>query len=213
MSDIAEELKTSCVGTKLEKVKLLCTYTTDDCNAFIFSPAEINAIKKGKSIFDIFDVIRPHWSWHSHRLLPAIIKRVGSPKASELLKKFEAKIKYNAKLKELDKIFKQFKKPIPPDYCQMVGIINKDYDEIVLEDCFKIDTYVSETLGQFENTEISKNNSVKFVWLVPIAEVPVLCQKATQIKEELKRESFLFLGINGITIFDNRNAALEVHKL
>jgi len=115
VSDIAEELQRSCVGYKLEKVKLVCTHTTDDYNIPIFSPREIDTIKKSGSIFDIFDVIRPHWNWRSHHLLPVIINRVDSESSSalELLKKFEAKIKYNKKLKDLNEMLIKWKKPTP----------------------------------------------------------------------------------------------------
>ena len=141
-----------------------------------------------------------------------IIKRVESSKALELLEKFEAKIVYNKKLKEINNMFTKWEKPIPSDYCKMVGIINRDYAEIILEDCFKIDTYISECLREFQCIEYSESNSVKFVWLVPIAAVKGLCQKAAQIIDALKRESFKFFEIHGITIFDDRNPTLEAHR-
>jgi len=210
VSDIAEVLESSCVGNKLEKVKLLCTYTTDKHNIPIFNQKEIYTIKKSRSIFDIFDVIRPHWSWQSHHLLPVIIKRVGSPNALELLNKFEAKIKYNQKLQEINYMFKKWNKPVPAEYCKMIGIVDKDYDEIVLEDCFKIDTYISETLGQFQCVEYNKSDSVEFVWLVPVAAVEGLREKASHLKEALKEKLFMRLEIHGVTIFDSRIPAVEV---
>ena len=210
VSDIAEELDNSCSGKKLEKVKLLCTHTTDDYNIPIFSKTEINTIKKSRSIFDIFDVIRPHWNWRSHHLLPVIINRVGSSTALELLKKFEAKIKYNKKLKDCNEMLKKWKKPIPPDYCKMVGIVDKDYATIVLEDCFKIDTYISECLGQFECTEYSESDSVKFVWIIPLDAAEELREKASKLKEAFKKASFISLEIHEVTIFNHRIPTLEV---
>ena len=210
VSDIAEVLNSSCVGDKLEKVKLLCTHTTDKYNIPIFSQREINTIKKSKSIFDIFDVIRPHWSWNSHHLLPVIIKRVGSTNALELFKKFEAKIKYNQKLKEINDMFKIWNKPVPPEYCKMIGIVDKDYDEIVLEDCFTIDTYISETLGQFQCVEYNRSDSVEFVWLVPVAAVEGLHEKALHLNEALQKKLFMSLKIDGVIVFDSRIPTLEV---
>jgi len=210
VSDIAEELSENCVGNKLEKVKLVCTYTTDKCNIPIFSQKEIRTIKKSQSIFGIFDVIRPHWNWHSHHLLPVIIKRVGSASALDMLRKFEAKIKYIQKLQEIHKMFEKWNKPVPPDYCKMIGIIDKDYDEIVLDDCFKIDTYISETLGQFQCIEYNKSNSVEFVWLVPVDAVEGLCKEASDLKIAFKKKLFQSLKIHEITIFDSRIPNLEV---
>lgn len=204
VSDIAEILSSSCVGEKLEKVKLFCTHTNDEHNIPIFSQTEINIIKKSRSIYDIFDVIRPHWNWRSHHLLPVIIKRVGSKIALEMLKKFEAKIKYNQKLKEINDMFKRWNKPAPPEYCKMIGIIDKDYDEIVLKDCFQIDNYISEALGQFQCIEYNKANSVEFVWLVPIDAIEGLNRKVSHLKEDLKKNLFVSLEIHGVKVFINR---------
>ena len=213
VSDIAEELHSSCVGYKLEKVRLVCTHTTDDYNIPIFSQTEIHNIKKSRSIFDIFNVIRPHWNWHSYHLLPVIINRVGSSTALELLKKFEAKIGYNKKLKDLNEMLKKWKKPTPPDYCKMVGIVDKDYTTIVLEDCFKIDIYISECLGQFECTEYNKSDSVEFVWIIPLAAVEGLREKASYLKEGFKKQLFISFEIHGVTIFNHRIPTLEVQSV
>jgi len=69
----------------------------------------------------------------------------------------------------------------------MVGIVDKDYAKIVLEDCFRIDTYIAEHLGQFERTEYNESNSVEFVWLVSLAAVDGLRDKASHLKEALKK--------------------------
>ena len=210
VSDIAEELNSSCTGTKLDNIKLVCTYTTDEYDIPIFNPTEIDTIKNSRSIYEIFYVIRPHWSWHSHHLLPVIIKRVGSSRALQLLEKFEAKIMYNKKLKDFNEMLIKWNKPIPPDYCKMVGIVDKDYNEIVLEDCFKIDSYISENLGQFQCVEYNKSDSVQFVWLIPMAAVDKLCKKASHLKEGFKKELFISFEICGVIIYDQRIQTFEV---
>ena len=157
VSDIAEQLNCACTASKLQKIKTFCSHTTDEDNIPLFSPTEICNIMASKSIFDIFYVIHPHWNWHSHHLLPVIIKKVGSSTALELLKKFEAKIKYNEKLKDLNENFSKWRKPLPPNYYKMVAIVDKNYDQIVLQDCMEIDDFIADCLSQYDS-EYSKHN-------------------------------------------------------
>jgi len=207
IADIAEELNT-CIGEKhekLEKIKLLCEYLTDTDNIPVLSPKEIEKLKASKSIFGIFSLIRPHCSWHSHHLLPVIINRIGSSTALEMLKKFKAKVRYDKKLREINEMFVRSKVPMSEEYCKMVGIVDRDYSEIVLEDCIKIDDYISEVLGPFQCIEWNKCHSVGFVWLIPKASVIALCQRASQIKDEIKTKLFIFFEIHKIIVFDDRS--------
>ena len=210
VSDVAEQLDIACTGAKLQKVKTFCTQTKDENDIPLFSTAEIDSIKKSESIFDIFDVIHLHWNWHSHHLLPEIIKRIGSSAALELFKKFETKINYKEKLKNFNEKLIKLKKPVPPDYCKMIAIVNVDYKKINLKDCCEIDDFIAEYLREYECTERNKHHSVEFVWLVPLNAVEHLREKASQLREAFEKKSFISFEIHGVTIYDHRVSTRQV---
>ena len=114
------------------------------------------------------------------------------------------------KLKDFNENLIKWRKPVPPDYCKMVGIIHKDYANIVLDNCFKIDTYISKFMGEYECTEYNKHDSVEFVWLVPLDAVEKLREKASRLKAVFKKVSVISFEIHEVTVYDQRIPIIEV---
>ncbi|XP_065903617.1 uncharacterized protein [Dysidea avara] len=203
VADIAEELN-ECLHKKLDKIKLVCLHLTTGQHIPILSQEEIHRIQACKSIYNIFAIMRSHWNWSSHRLLFTIIKRVDSPRALALLKKFEKKINYQNKLKDVHEHLKKNKLPHPPGYCKMVAIVDKDYSDISLKEGLEIEDFVSEYLGQAQPSDSTEEQSIQMVWYVPEIAIESLCAKAIQHKEAFIIESFLFLKIGSVVILDER---------
>ena len=211
VSDIAEELE-QCIQKKLEKLKLVCYHLTDGRNKLILSQYEKDQIKHSKTVYDIFEVVSPHWRWNSHRLLVTIIKRVKSPRALEMLDRFKKKIDYKSKLKSVHDLLERRNEPFPPGYCKMVAIVDKDYSEITLEEVSELEKFVEEYLGVRGFSEVHPSNSVCVLWHVPIAAVKSLSTKARQYKDGFILESFLYLKIGDVIVFDIRqNVSCCVH--
>ena len=206
VSDIAEELN-KCINKNesLNKIKLVCYQISTVQNIPLLSQVEIQHIKSSESIYDVFTVLHPHWNWCSHHILQTIIKRVKSPRAQELLKKFKDKINYKMKLKDVHEHLKNNKMPIPRGYSKMVAILDKDYSEVTLEEGLEIEEFVTECLGQSQPSEVNESCSIEIMWYVSSAAVDILTSMAMQRKEEFLLESFLFLKIGENTVFDQRD--------
>ncbi|XP_065903666.1 uncharacterized protein [Dysidea avara] len=206
VADIAEVLN-KCTIERLDKIKLVCLHLTTGQNIPFLSQEETCRIQEAKSIYDIFTVMRPYWNWSSHRLLRTIIKRVKSQQALDMLEKFENKIDYKMKLKDIHEHLRKQNVPIPSGYYKMTAIVDKDYSEITLEEYSEIEEFVHECLGQAQPSTATKSNSIQIVWYVADIAIDSLCSKAAQCKEAFILESFVFLEIGAKVIFDNRQVS------
>jgi len=210
VTDIADILENT-IKHSIDKFKCFCLhFTAEGQNQNFFTPKEIEAIKSCTSFYQLFSETNKLWRWDSHRLLEMIIDRTKSEEAAAKLRDYRQKIDHQMKLKELAEAYQCSNEEPPPGYKKMVAIVDKDYATIVLEDCFKIDTYISECLGQFECTEYSESDSVKFVWIIPLDAAEELREKASKLKEAFKKASFISLEIHEVTIFNHRIPTLEV---
>lgn len=202
IADIAEELE-NCTKKNVNKIKLVCLYLKTSENMPILSQEETQSIHTCKSIYDIFSIMEPHWNWSSHRLLYTIIKRVNSPKAIEILEKFESKIKYQMKLQDIHEHFRKNRMPPPDGYYKMTAIVNKDYSEITLQEGLQIEKFVADHLGVEQSCyEVARSQSIEMTWYIPEDAVDSLCSKAFQHKEAFIVQSFLYLKIGNTVIFD-----------
>ena len=93
---------------------------------------------------------------------------------------------------------------------RLVGIIDKDYANIVLEDWFKIKIYISKFMGEYECTEYNKHDSVEFVLLVPLDAVEKLCEKASRLKAVFKKVSVISFETHEVTEYDQWIPIIEV---
>ena len=209
ISDIVEELA-QISDHRLEVIKIACIYPTNEKTLPIFSPKQVEDIQSSKSIYDVFCHIRSHLTWNSHRLLNLIVKKSKSKKAKEMLESFENKIYYKKTLTDLCQQFKDQSMELPSNYCKMIGIVDKDYDEITGEDYRIIDQFIAENLGPYKLIQVEESNSVAFVWLVPVYTAWALYNKALLIKEEIQAKSFICLKVGDFTVFDTRTTK-QVH--
>ena len=202
VADVADELE-KCDNKHINKVKTVCYNLKTTQGKPVLSANDKEKIKTSKSMFDIFEVIDPHWRWNSHRLLFLIIKRVQSPKALELLENFRRKINYQIKIKNICTYFQQSKKPPPVGYTRMEAIIDKDYSEISLEEFSELEEFVNQYLDIIQPPiKVSPSESIEVVWLVSIEMVESLCSKVFQYKEVFAYKSFKSLKIGGVDILN-----------
>ena len=202
VADVADELE-KCDNNNINKVKTVCYNLKTPHGKPMLSSNDKEKIKTSKSMFDIFEVIDPHWRWNSHRLLFLIIKRVQSPKALELLEKFRRKINYQIKIKDIYKHFQHSKQPVPIGYIRMEAIIDKDYSDISLEEFSELEEFVNQHLGVIQcPVEVNQSKSIEVVWLVSIETVDSLCSIVFQYKETLLHKSFKSLKIGGVDILN-----------
>ena len=202
VADVAGELE-KCDNKDINKVKTVCYNLKTPNGKPVLSSDDKEKIKTSNSMFDIFEVIDPHWRWNSHRLLFLIIKRVQSPTALELLEKFRRKINYQIKIKDIYKHFQHSKQPVPIGYTRMEAIIDKDYSDISLEEFSELEKFVDQHLGIIQcPIEVNQSKSIEVVWLVSIKAVDSLCSIVFKYKETLLCKSFKSLKIGGIDILN-----------
>ena len=83
LADIAEELEGNC---DINKIKFFCRKHS------MLSAGDKEKIKVCNSIYDIFEVLDPHWNCESNHLLYLLIARTGSIKAQKLLEMYIKKL-------------------------------------------------------------------------------------------------------------------------
>ena len=205
VADVVAELE-NCVNKNIEKVKAVCYNLKTPQDKPVLSVNDKKKIKSCESMYDIFEVMEPHWSWHSHRLLFIIIKRVKCPEALGLLEKFNKKINYQMKIKSIYKHFEHNKLPVPSGYVRMVAIIDKDYDDISLEEFSELEEFVSTYLGIIQCPyKVNQSQSIEVIWLVSIEAADTLRSKILQHKEIFLQKSFLYLKIGDTDILNTKS--------
>ena len=208
VADIAEELN-SCVTTDINKIKAVCYNLTTSYDKALLSPSEKEKIKNCKCIYGIFEIVHPHWRWDSHRLLFTIIKRVKCPKALELLRKFEKKIDYQMKIKEIYAHIQCNRLPVPEGYAEVEAIIEKDYNDVTLKEFSVLEEFVHKYLDIIQCPfEVNPAQSIQVIWLVYIEAVDSLCARAFECKEAFLQNSFTSLKIGDIDILTSSQVSL-----
>ena len=178
VADIAAELD-KCVNTNIDLVKTVCYNLTTNYNKALLSRKDKKKIKKCQSIYDIFEIVHPHWRWDSHRLLFTIIKRFNCPEALELLQKFEKKIDCQMKIEAVYAHIQCNKLPVPEGYAEVKTIINKDYNDVTLEQFSVLEAFVAKHLDIIQcPIEVNPAQSIQVIWLVCIEAVDSLCSRA-----------------------------------
>ena len=208
VADIAEELN-SCVNTNIDKVKAVCYNLTTSYHKALLSPSDKEKIKNCKSIYGIFEIVHPHWRWDSHRLLFTIIKRVKCPEALELFRKFEKKIDFQMKIKEIYAHIQCNRLPVPESYAEVEAIIEKDYNDVTLKEFSVLEEFVCKHLDIIQCPfEVNPAQSVQVIWLVYIEAVDSLCSRAFECKEAFLQNSFTYLKIGDIDILNTPQVSL-----
>ena len=196
LGNIAEELK-NCNKVDLEKISY---HLTNGQGVPLLSQEAKDRVTASKTISDIFIVMQAYWNWCSHRLLLDIINVVNSPKAQEMLEKFEKKINNTMKLKIIYSKFEESQLPVPQGYRKMTAIVDKDYSEITLQEWSEIELTIFQCLGLLQPpSEINDSQYVEVVWYVCTEAVDSLKSKALQHKD---LRSFLFLQVDDVVIFN-----------
>ena len=211
VADIAAELD-KCVNKNIDQVKTVCYNLTTNCNKALLSQRDKKKIKKCKSMYDIFEIVHPHWRWDSHRLLFTIIKRFKCPEALELLQKFERKIDCQMKIKEVYAHIQYNKLPVPEGYAEVKTIIKKDYNEVTLEQFVVLEEFINKHLGIIQCPfEVNPAQSIQVIWLVCIEAVDSLCSRAFECKEAFLQNSFTYLKIGDIDILNTSQVSLILY--
>ena len=196
LNDIAEELN-NCNDVDPKKISY---HLTNGQGVPLLSQEAKDRVTASKTISDIFIVMQAYWNWCSHRLLLDIINVVNSPKAQEMLEKFEKKINNTMKLKIIYSKFEESQLPVPQGYRKMTAIVDKDYSEITLQEWSEIELTVFQCLGLLQPpSEINESQYVEVVWYVCTEAVDSLKSKALQHKD---LRSFLFLQVDDVVIFN-----------
>jgi len=201
--DIAQILESTLKRSDdIEKFKCLCYGLTTHDQLF-FSAAEKDAIKACKSFYELFSEIHRSLRWDSHRLLNTIITRAGLPEAAAKLEKFEKKINYQMKLKDISDSHVANDTPLPDGYAEMVAIVDKDYSQITVDEYKEIENFLSVHLNELPPPKCARHHSVQFTWYIPTDAVPMLLQKAYQAREFLMLQpTIVCITIAGVIVWD-----------
>ena len=208
VADIAEKLD-KCVNRNINKVKLVCCNLKTNCGNALLSQSDKEEIRNCNSMYDIFQIVHPHWRWDSHRLLFAIIKRFKCPEALELLQKFKKKIDYQMKIKKIYAHIQCNRLPLPKCYAEVEAIIDRDYNDVTLEEFSLLEEFVDKHLDIIQCPfEVNPAQSIQVIWLVCIEAVDSLCSRAFECKEVFLQNSFTYLKIGDIDILNTSQVSL-----
>ena len=212
VADIAEKLN-NCVNTNtntsIDKVKTVCYNLTTSYDKALLSQNDKEKIKNCHSMYDIFEIMHPHWRWDSHRLLFIIINRVKCPEALKLLEKFKKRIDYQMKIKEIYAHIQCNRLPVPKGYTEVEAIIEKDYNDVTLKEFSVLEEFVHKYLNIIQCPfEVNPAQSVQVIWLVHIEAVDSLCARAFECIEAFLQNSFTSLKIGDIDILTSSQVSL-----
>ena len=201
--DIAEILENELKHTgDIEKFKCLCYGLTTNDQLF-FSTAEKDAIRACKTFHNLFAEIHRSIRWDSHRLLTTITTRAHVPEATNKLEQFERKINYQIRLKDIFDTFEADDKGPPDGYTEMVAIIDKDYAQITVDECKKIEEFLSTHFSDLPPAKRARHHSVQLTWYIPTAAVLPLLIKAYQTREYFTLQpTIVYLSIAGVMVWD-----------
>ena len=125
----------------------------------VFSDAELTLIKQSKSIYELTEKCRKHWSCNNYSLLKLIIKKSNSDEAKYELNRFQRVLYVRQKVKSLGKERLEDAKKYT-EYENMVLILNEYYDDISLYQVEEAEKFLLKmtTLLSSEMKEVSKTN-------------------------------------------------------
>ena len=203
VADVAEILEKFA---NLNKFVLVCCNVTTPEKSLILTENEISQLRAGKSVFDIFVLLRDHWRWDNHRLLYTLIKRTGSQDAMDKLEQFRKKVDYTKKINELSQHCQSVCKPPPPGYTRMRAIIDKDYSEFTVKDCTELDKYLASALGSttLNPPDFKPSASIQVTWYIPTEAVGAFLGRAYQAKETFQLLSISFFEIDEVIVWNKK---------
>ena len=196
-----QEILHQKLKSNLVKLKSVCFSLTSKENTVSFTPQEAEKIRQCESVYDLFFELRGHWRYDRHEFLYSLVKRSGSQEALEKLKIFRSKLSITRKLKEVYDLSQTTQAPLPKGYTKMVAIVEKDHDEITLEELDEIDSTILSYLGgpALRPPSYEAKYSIKITWYIPIEAVGSVLKKAFQAK---KLDVFKILSISFFEVHD-----------
>ena len=108
----------------------------------LFSDAELIKIKQSKSICEIIEYCRPHWSWNNYSLLKIIVKQSGSEEAKRELKKYQRVVIVRQKLKNLGENW--LRDHYVVEYESMMVVLDEYYDDITVHQLEEVERIISK---------------------------------------------------------------------
>ena len=205
LSDIQDILEEK-FKSNLNKLKTICFNLRSKENALLLNSQEIAKIKACSSVYDLFIELRGLWRYDHHPLLLMMVKKSGSKEAMEKIKMFRNKMKYHKKLKEVYDHSKSSQIPLPDGYSKMVAIVEKDYDDITLEECEEIEKMLLSYFGgpALRPPTYEPSNSIKITWYIPTEAIDRVLKRAHQATEIFPYLSISFFEVSGIVIWNKK---------
>jgi len=153
---------------------------------------------------ELFYELRGHWRCDSHDLLYSLVKKSGSQKAMDKLILFRKKVLSNRKLKEVYEKSIYMQSPLPDGYSEMRAVVEKDIEEITIEECEHIVSVLTSYLGEqpLPAPDYEDYHSIKITWYISTEAVGRVLKRAYQAKEIFPLLSISFFEVGGIIVWN-----------
>ena len=194
----------------LSAIKSVCRYVTrsSDSGEPMFSEEQLREIRACANLQNILLKLRQHWRWDDHLLLTTILYRLDSEACEELLGRYQSKIDCQMRLEEIFNECKKQQQEIPEGFSKMVTIVNKKYLRITKEEYEQLKCFIAEhcgvepyVLSPFLNMSQS---SLLLEWFIPSNAIAHMVEISIKHKSVFIKQSFTFLQIADVIIFDHR---------
>ena len=205
VSDIQDILEEK-FKSNLNKLKTICFNLRSKENALLFNSQEIAKIKECSTVYDLFFELRGYWRYDCHSLLLMMVKKSGSKEAMEKIKIFRSKMKSHQKLKEIYDHSQSGQTSLPDGYSKMVGIVEKYYDDITLEECEEIEKMLLSYFGgpALRPPTYEPSDSIKITWYIPTEAVDEVLKRTHQATEIFPYLFISFFEVAGIVIWNTK---------
>jgi len=212
MSKIIRELQQN-EDDNLDTIKCICCFLTisDNSNALLFTDDQREAIEACDKVRTLFtDKLCNCWKWNDISSLKIIIQSLDSDVCMSLIDQYEKKIDAQMKLEEIYVHCGKEKQSLPQGYDKMVAIVNnKMFSTITKGEHDKLKQFISRHCGVepyvMSPSKVLQYSSVLLEWLIPVTAVSHMVEVSQRNVAHFSLESFIFLKISSIVIFDYRS--------
>ena len=152
-------------------IRRSCLEQINTPNGAQLLPEDVTSIKASKNIDELLDVlaVSAYWSWIDVRLLQAMVDASNNKKAINLIERYKNAI-FKKKLKDVlpDAPGKEVKEAY---YTKIVSKVDKDPDDITVEDLLKFQSQLETVIMDIKNgvciLEHLEKGCIEVHWYIP----------------------------------------------
>ena len=197
----------------LERAKSLCICLTigSESKTLLFDDEKLKKITDCANFRELFVILRAHWNWDECSILEGIVEKCESEKAQQELHKYRQKVVIT---KGLEVIFNQVKVSPPTGYKRFYVIYKTSSTRLTTDQYLDCKKFIFDTLEVHQYVALPYSwvlfGSLHLEWHVTAQAVPYMMVMAYKKKQVFIDNSYVFMQLGVVPIYDMRDTHEEV---